>query len=32
MNGSLLQRIVWIVREMNYASRRVAELQASWIS
>jgi hypothetical protein len=32
MNSSLLQRIVWIVREMNHASRRVVELQAPWIS
>jgi hypothetical protein len=31
MNGSLLQRVVRIVREMNDASRRLLELQAPWI-
>jgi hypothetical protein len=28
MNSSLLQRVVRIVREMNYASRRMVELKA----
>lgn len=32
MNSRLLQRVVRIVRDMNYASRRVVELQAPWIS
>jgi len=32
MNSSLLRRVVRIMREMNYASRRVVELQAPWIS
>jgi hypothetical protein len=28
MNSSLLQRVVRIVREMNYASRRMVEFRA----
>jgi hypothetical protein len=32
MNSSLLQRIVRVVRETNYASRRMVELRAPWIS
>jgi hypothetical protein len=32
MNTGLVQRVVQIVRAMNYASRRVVELQAPWIS
>ncbi len=31
MNSSLLQRIVRVVRDMNYAGRRVIELRAPWI-
>jgi hypothetical protein len=32
MNSSLLQRIVRLVREMNYASRRMVELRTSGIN
>jgi hypothetical protein len=32
MNSSLLRRIVRLMREMNYASHRMVELQAPWIS
>jgi hypothetical protein len=28
MNSSLLRRIIRLMREMNYASRRMVELQA----
>lgn len=31
MSSSLVQRVVRIVRGMNYASRRVTELRAPWI-
>lgn len=32
MNSRFLQRVVRIVRDMNYATRRLVELQAPWIS
>jgi len=31
MSTSLLQRIVRVVRDMNYANRRVVELRAPWL-